>query len=104
VVTIPWAGGGAVTRKLDENTYLFGDQESDNWSVMRFKPQSDILYTVDSAAWRGGISHIERRVRAMEEWSKRRSKVTGSFFSVLQKFIDAESSAKTLDKILTSDV
>ena len=30
VVTIPWAGGGAVTRKLDENTYLFGDQESDN--------------------------------------------------------------------------
>jgi len=88
VVTTPWAGGGAAAKKLDENTYLFGDPESDNWSIMCFNPQSDILYTVDSAEWRGGISHIERRVRAMEEWSKRRSKVTRDSFSVLQKFID----------------
>ncbi len=88
VVTLPWAGGGAATKKLDENTYLFGSEDSDNWSITRYIPESDTIYTVDSAEYRGGIPFIERRVRAMEEWHERRAKPTRDSFWVLQRFID----------------
>lgn len=88
VVTIPWAGGGVPQKKLDENTYLFGDPESDNWTIMRFSSESDTLYTVDSALNHIGVPLIERRVRAMEEWRKHRSKPTRDSFSLLQRFID----------------
>ena len=87
VASLPWAGGGAPSRKLDDKTYLFGDIEG-AWSVLRFNPASDTLHTVDSSLrleW--GLLEIENDVRAMKRRHAERTKPTPAAFGLLERII-----------------
>jgi len=90
VVTLPWFGRGEPTRKMDENSYFLGNEGDDDWSVVRLDPESDTLYTIDSAARSGDVSFVERRVKAMRESHRVREPMTENSFpelkSVLQRF------------------
>jgi len=68
VITPPWHGGGVPSKKLDENTYFFGDPDGD-WEVQRYSPESDTLHMVDSNVAHEGLAAIERRVRATMKWA-----------------------------------
>lgn len=88
VVSLPWAGGGAPTKKLDEHTYLFGDPER-SWHVMRFDPPSDTFHTIDASIRRErGLEEVEEQVRAMEKRHADRRKPTPDSFGLLQRMID----------------
>lgn len=85
VVTPAWAGGGADARKLDEFTYFLGSADSD-WSVQRYDPVSDTLYTVDSSVRREGLPAIERHVEAAKRHAK--EPPDPDRFWVLQRLIE----------------
>ena len=67
VATLPWAGGGIPSAKLDENTYLYGNRDG-AYAVLRFDPVSDTMHTVDSSLrGAGGLREVEMEIRAMAE-------------------------------------
>ena len=87
VVSLPWAGGGVPSKKLDANTYLFGDMD-DSWCVLRFDAESDTLHTVDSSLrHEKGLEQIEREVRAIEEHHATRAKPAPESFGLLERTI-----------------
>jgi uroporphyrinogen decarboxylase len=87
VVSLPWAGGGVPSRKLDDNTYLFGDLEG-AWSAVRFNPESDALHTIDSSLrHERGLLEIENEVRAMARRHAERKKPTPASFGLLERIM-----------------
>ena len=87
VVSMPWSGGGAPTRKLDANTYLFGDSDG-AWSVLRYDALSDTLHTIDSSLRHEGASRqIEAEVRAMESHHAERTQPGPDSFGLLERAI-----------------
>ena len=87
-VVTPWAGAGDVRKRLDENTYLLGDEASDDWEIVRFDASSDTLYAVDSAERRGGLERLEEKIRAAEREHGRRGKPSPSDFWVLVRILE----------------
>lgn len=51
---------------IAENTWLYGDRESQDWSICKFQPDSDVFAEVDSSLLQGGIPAFERQVERME--------------------------------------
>jgi len=96
VVSQPWAGGGAPTKKLDDHTYLYGDPDR-FWQVMRFDAASDTFHVVDSSLRRGGgLQQIEEEVRAMEARHEEREPVTPQSFGLLARLIDRFAHARAV--------
>ncbi len=105
VVSLPWAGGGAPSRKLDDCTYLFGGltvcQATTNcdhaWSVLRFDAASDTLHTIDSSLrHERGLEQIEQEVREMailhglssgDKLCAERKKPTPASFDLLDRIV-----------------
>ncbi len=100
VVSLPWTGGGEPTKKLDENTYLFGnedafegrtvrDGEDASWSVERFDPVSDTFHTFDSSLrGPGGLDEVRTRIDAVEARHSDRVKPTPDSFPMLQRAVE----------------
>jgi hypothetical protein len=87
-VVTPWPGGGDVRKRLDENSYLLGDESSDDWEIVRFDASSDTLYAVDSAERRGGLERLEKKLRAAEIEHGRRQKPSSSDFWPVSRMLD----------------
>jgi hypothetical protein len=66
-IKIPWRMAARPTRKLSEYDYLYGDREGDNWSIMRYDPESEHCGIVDSAAARRSVEDLRRDVEAAEK-------------------------------------
>jgi uroporphyrinogen decarboxylase len=87
VVSLPWAGAGAPTRKIDECTYLFGNLDA-AWHVMRYNASSDTFHVVDAHTRRAGaLEKIAAEVRAADARHAQRVKPTRASFPLLDRLI-----------------
>ena len=88
VVTVPWAGGGTPTKKLDDCTYLFGNLDG-AWTVMRYDPGSDTFYTVDSSLrHEKALREIEVCVEEMEARRREGCKPIPAFYPLEARFVE----------------
>jgi len=100
VVSLPWMGGDKPTKKLDEHTYLFGNEQAFEgrattdgedawWWVERFDPASDTFHTLDSSLRRpGGLDEVRARIDATEAAHGDRAKPTPDSFPMLQRAVE----------------
>ncbi|MBN2310972.1 MAG: hypothetical protein JXR94_18500 [Candidatus Hydrogenedentes bacterium] len=88
VVSLPWAGGGSPTKKLDEFTYLFGDPDA-AWAAMRFDPVSDTFHTVDASIRHArGLQEVEETVAAMAARHAGRVPVTADSYPLVRRAVE----------------
>jgi len=66
IIHLPWRFGGAPTKRLDEYTFLFGD-EAGWWDVYRYDPVTDIFGRIDTWLWHVGEPGLEQIVAAEEK-------------------------------------
>ncbi len=64
VPLVPPQGARSEAKKVDENTYLFGDPEGD-YVVRRYDPISKMFSVVDNSAWREGVKAVRRAVERL---------------------------------------
>ncbi|MGH7144542.1 MAG: uroporphyrinogen decarboxylase family protein [Planctomycetota bacterium] len=64
MIRLPWRERRRPTRQIDQDTFLFGEEGSDDFEVARYDPASDTWYHLDSALKRGGMALLERRLTA----------------------------------------
>ncbi len=57
----------ALPKKIDENTYLYGNKETKNWSIYKFSPSSGQFFCIDSSLDREGFLALEREIKYMEK-------------------------------------
>ena len=48
LIRMPWRAAARPTRKIDEVTYLYGDENA-SWSISKYDPESDSFQSVDSS-------------------------------------------------------
>jgi hypothetical protein len=66
VRTIYWRMNEKPTRRIDENTFLYGDPEG-TWRVMRFSPETELYQVAErSPAPEPKVDDLEKRVEAAE--------------------------------------
>ncbi|MFA5859285.1 MAG: uroporphyrinogen decarboxylase family protein [Elusimicrobiota bacterium] len=56
---VPKKGQRVNFKKLDDNTYLFGDMDK-SFSISKFSPDSGEMFVVDSTQRRGGVEHLRK--------------------------------------------
>jgi uroporphyrinogen decarboxylase len=87
VVTLPWAGGGVPTRRIDEQTFFFGDNDG-AWHVMRLDPPSDTFHMIDSSLrHENGLVQIEREIAWMRHLHATRQRPVPEEFGLLERLI-----------------
>ncbi|HTL52366.1 MAG TPA: uroporphyrinogen decarboxylase family protein [Planctomycetota bacterium] len=64
IIRLPWRERRRPTRQIDENTFLFGVEDSEDFEVMRYDPASDTWYHLDSALKRHGMGLLEKQLTA----------------------------------------
>ncbi|MCM8767573.1 MAG: hypothetical protein NC921_02165 [Candidatus Omnitrophica bacterium] len=57
----------ALPKKIDENTYLYENKETKNWSIYKFSPSSGQFFCIDSSLDREGFLALEREIKYMEK-------------------------------------
>ncbi len=63
---LPHAKEFTPPKPIAENSWLYGDQEGQDWSICQYQPESDVFAETDSSLRRGGIPAFERLVKQME--------------------------------------
>ncbi len=67
----PWREAERPTKKLDANTYLFGDQNSKKWAIRKYDPVSESFGTFDSSDKSWGLDELAEFVK---EFAGRKTK------------------------------
>lgn len=62
IIRLPWRERRRPSKQIDEHTFLFGVEGSDDFEVMRYDPDSDTWYHVDSALKRKGMGLLEKQL------------------------------------------
>ncbi len=53
-------------KPLSENVWIYGDPDSQDWSICQYQPDSDVFAETDSSLRHGGLPAFERLVKQME--------------------------------------
>ncbi len=56
-----------ISEKIGENTYLYKNEETGNWSIYKFSEESGQFFSVDSSLNKEGIVALEREIKYMEK-------------------------------------
>jgi len=62
-IRAPWRETARPSKKLDENTYLYGDLKSAHWEIKKYDPASESFGTYDSSMKTMEIEALEEQIK-----------------------------------------
>ncbi|MCS7224853.1 MAG: hypothetical protein NZ959_09905 [Armatimonadetes bacterium] len=87
MITVPWRHSLRPTKKLDDRTFLYGD-ENDWFAVYRYHPETDVFDCVDDTLKRQGLKAIPRVVDATEQSLKEGGRPVGGAYSDFEFLVE----------------